>query len=87
MSSLPSWWGASLPCGCVRGVRLCAEAVSLWDAVADAHKVLADAISIRITLNLPIVRDREQRAYDNALAAFNAHVEIAAEPAVQAPML
>ncbi len=79
--SLPAWWGRELPCGCVRGVKLCAEAVLLWDAVADAHKLLAQAYA----LNAPTIL--QNAAYGRSLSAFTAHVDIATESAVQEPML
>jgi hypothetical protein len=63
---LPRWWGLRLPCGCVRGVKLCAEAERLWEAVAEAHHAYAQEHSVRI--------GRLRRVdYDEALAAFNAH--------------
>lgn len=80
--SLPTWWGRELPCGCVRGVKLCDEGEIRWDAVADAHKPLSR------------LRDYEGREYRSLLSDYNAqletflmHVDIAAEVAVQEPML
>lgn len=79
---LPSWWGAALPCGCVRGVKLCAEGEALWDAVADAHKPLA---------TLRDYYSREYRSlisdYNARLENFNAHVEFVAEAATQESLL
>lgn len=82
MSGLPSWWGASLPCGCVRGVKICGEAEALWDAVADAHKAIA-----AVTSFWGYEYRGARNAYDDALAAFSAHVEISVESAVQRTML
>lgn len=84
--SLPAWFGSRLPCGCVCGVRLCAEAEALWDAVADAHKDVASAWGDQ-RLGIPVNLDRVKVPYEAALAAFSAHVEIEAEPAVQGAML
>jgi hypothetical protein len=81
--SLPAWWGSSLPCGCVRGVKLCDEAVRLWDDVADAHNVLAKSWTLHNGVDTAIARGH----YDEALSRFTAHIEIEAEPAVQGMML
>lgn len=83
--SLPSWWGTSLPCGCVRGVKLCSQADQLWDAVADAHNEVAQAA--RLSGVNSSGASVAVRLYEKQLAAFSAHVEIEAETAVQATML
>lgn len=83
MNGLPSWWGSSLACGCVRGVRLCAEGERLWNAVADAHNEIAKAF--RNAPELP--HSGVGLAYRAALQDFNAHVEVVAEAAEQRPML
>ena len=88
--ALPPWFGNHLPCGCVRGVKLCAEAEALWDDVADAHNVLAATWRE----NIPQWGAYEPRllaarkGYDAAMDAFMSHVEVAGEAsAVQGAML
>lgn len=82
---LPSWFGVSLACGCIRGVRLCRDAEQLWDAVADAHNVLAAAFRARV--NISDARLPEVDGYNRAMAAFQAHIEIVADDAVQGAIL
>ena len=59
-----------LACGCVRGITLCARAEALWDAVADAHKLL--------------VHEHRLGPYELAMQEYNAHfAPPEEEPAVQ----
>lgn len=87
--SLPSWFGSTLSCGCVRGIKVCAEGERLWDAVADAHNALAAVWREKVehggSYEPRLLAAR--RPYDEALAAFTAHVEVDAKVGVQAVML
>lgn len=84
---LPSWWGVSLPCGCVRGVRLCSDGEQLWNAVADAHKPLARWLLSDRTFYRYTEIKAARSDYDAALTAFTAHVEPSPEFAVQEVLL
>lgn len=81
----------NLPCGCSRTATylrsICPDAERLWDRVADAHKALAKAIrENRPTREFG--RVQAQRAYDEALAAYEKHTAAVEAPeVVERPLL
>lgn len=64
----------ALPCGCVRGRRLCAEAIALWDAVVEAFKV-------------DHRRGEGYEGYEAKRAVYEAHFAVEAEDARQEALI
>lgn len=79
---------APLPCGCSRTSTymwsICPDAERLWDRVADAHKALTRAMrttAMRSDHPRRLAKLAAQRAYDEALAAYEARF-VAPAPAL-----
>lgn len=72
----------TLPCGCVRNVSPCPAAVTLWEAVADAHHEWTEARRNQEEQRIPFYTKRhtpKEREHNDALAqaaavASNAYI-------------